>query len=55
MAEFAASNYVNASTNMTLFFADYGFHSCIGIEPSGMFDSKDERKAKLLAVNKIVV
>ena len=26
IAEFAASNYVNASTGVTLFFVDYGFY-----------------------------
>ena len=26
IAEFAANNYVNASTGITLFFADNGFH-----------------------------
>ena len=54
MAEFAASNYVNASTGVTPFFADHGFHLCTGIKLPGMFDSEDEQKAKLLAANKIV-
>ena len=52
MAEFAASNHVNASTDMILFFADHGFHPCTGIESSRTFEG--EQKAKLLAANKIV-
>ena len=27
MVEFAASNHINTSTGVTLFFADYSFHS----------------------------
>ena len=52
MAEFAASNYVNASTGVMLFFADYGFHSQTGIKSLGIY--KDEQKAELLAADKIV-
>ena len=54
IAEFAASNYVNASTGMTLFFADYGFHPCTSIEPPGTFKGEGEQKAKFLAADKIV-
>ena len=53
MAEFAASNYVNASTGVTLFFVDHGFHPWIGIEPPGTY-KWGERQAELLAANKIV-
>ena len=52
MAKFAVSNHVNASTGMTLFFADHGFHSRTSIEPPGMFEGK--WKAKLLAAGKII-
>ena len=52
IAEFAASNHVNALTGMTPFFADHGFHPCTGIEPPEMF--KGEQKAKILAANKII-
>ena len=54
MAKFAASNHVNASIGMILFFADHGFHPCTGIEPSRTFKNESEQNAKLLAVNKIV-
>ena len=54
MAEFAASNHVNTLTNVILFFADHGFHPCIGIEPLGTFNGEGEWKAKLLTANKIV-
>ena len=54
MAEFATSNHINASTGMTPFFANHGFHPCTGIEPPGMFESESEQKAKLLAANNIV-
>ena len=52
MAKFAVSNYVNASTGMTLFFADHGFHPRTGIEPPGTY--KEEQKVKLLAANTII-
>ena len=52
IAKFAASNYVNASIDIIPFFTDHEFHFCTGIEPLRIFES--ERKAKLLAANKIV-
>ena len=52
IAEFAANNYVNASTDMTLFFADHGFHSCTSIKLPGMY--KSEWQAELLAADKII-
>ena len=52
MAEFAASNHVNALTSMTLFFANHDFHPQTGIEPSGTY--KGEQKTKLLVANKII-
>ena len=52
MAEFAVSDHVNASTGVTPFFADHGFHPRISIEPPRTYDG--ERKAKLLAANHIV-
>ena len=52
MAEFAISNQINTSTDMTLFFANHGFHSRTSIEPPGTF--KGEQKIKLLVADKIV-
>ena len=52
IAKFATSNHVNASTDMTLFFADYGFHPCISIELPGTY--KGEQQVELLAADKIV-
>ena len=52
MAEFAASNYVNTSTGVTPFFADYGFHPQTSIKLSGMYKSK--QKIKFLAADKII-
>ena len=40
IVEFAASNYVNTSTGVTPFFANYDFHPRTGIEPSGTYESK---------------
>ena len=51
MAKFAVSNYVNAFIDMTLFFANYGFHSCIDIKPPRTY--KGEQKVELLAADKI--
>ena len=50
--EFAANNYVNAATKVTLFFANYIFHPQTSIEPLGIY--KGEQKTKLLAANKTV-
>ncbi len=33
-AEFSANNHTSSTTNVSLFFANYGFHPRIGIEPS---------------------
>ena len=52
IAEFAASNYVNALISVTLFFADHSFYPQTSIEPSGTY--KRKQKAKLLAANKII-
>lgn len=52
MAEFAASNHINISTGVTLFFADYGFHPRTEIESPETY--KEDQKAELLAVDKIV-
>ena len=52
MAKFAASNHINASMGLTLFFADYGFHPQTGIEPLGTY--KSEQKAKFLAADEII-
>ena len=54
IAEFAASNHINASTGMTLFFANHGFHPRTGIEPPKTFKGESEQKAELLAADKIV-
>ena len=53
MAEFAVSNYINTSTGMTLFFANYGFYPRTGIKPFRTFEGESERKTELLAANKI--
>ena len=53
MAKFAANNHINASTEITLFFADNDFHSRTDIE-SLQTSQKYSRKAKLLAADKIV-
>ena len=52
MVDFAASNHINASTKVTLFFANYSFHLQTSIELSSIY--KGEQKAKLLAINKII-
>ena len=52
MAEFAASNHVNASTGMKLFFANHRFHPRTGIELSGTYEG--EQQAELLAADKII-
>ena len=52
IAEFAASNHINASTGVTPFFADYGFHPQTNIEPPGTYKGKP--KAEFLATDKIV-
>ena len=51
MAEFAANNHVNASTRITSFFVDNGFHPRIGIE-SLQTSQKNSQKAELLAADK---
>ena len=52
MAEFAASNYVNAFTGVTLFFADHRFYLHTSIKPLRTY--KGEWRAELLVVDKIV-
>ncbi len=34
MAEFASNNVTLETTSVSLFFANYGFHLCIGVEPA---------------------
>ena len=53
MAEFAANNHMNMSTEITPFFADNGFHLCTSIEPPQAYQDANW-KAKLLTANKIV-
>ena len=53
MAKFAANNHLNASTGLTPFFADNGFHLCTGVE-SPQSIQENSRKAELLTINKIV-
>jgi hypothetical protein len=36
IAEFAMNNQVNKSTGISLFFTNYGFNPCLGIEPAGL-------------------
>ena len=52
MVEFAASNHVNISIKMTLFFTDYGFHPCTGIELFETYNS--EQKVQFLVVKQII-
>ena len=52
MAKFAANNYVNTSTGMTLFFTDHGFHPRTSIKPPRTYES--EQQAELLAADKTV-
>ena len=55
IAEFAVSNYVNASIGVTLFFTDHGFHLQTGIESPRTYKKKGgKRQAELLIANKIV-
>ena len=53
MAEFAANNHVNASTRITSFFADNGFHPCTNVEPPHT-NQENSQRAELLAADKIV-
>ena len=53
MTEFAANNYINASTGITPFFADNGFHLCTGVE-SLQANQKNNKRARLLTADKIV-
>ena len=54
IAKFTASNHVNASTNITSFFTNYGFNPCTGIEPPGTYKGEKEQQAKLLVADKII-
>ena len=53
MAEFSANNHVNESTEMTLFFADNGFHLRTGVEPPQAYQQA-RQKAELLTAHKIM-
>ena len=53
IVEFAANNHVNASTDVTPFFEDNGFHSCTDVEPPQTYQ-KAGRRAELLAADKII-
>ena len=53
MAELVANNHINASTRITLFFANNGFHPCIDVEPP-QANQKNGKRAELLAADKIV-
>ena len=53
MAKFAASNHVNASTGVTLFFANHSFHPWTGIESPKTY-KRGKWWVGLLAANKIV-
>lgn len=53
MAEFAASNHVNASTGVPPFFPNHAYHPRTGIEPPKTYGNGD-RKAELLAADEIV-
>lgn len=54
MAEFVDNYYVNMSTGMISFVANYGFYLCTSIESSKAYgDTK--QKAELFAVDKTVI
>lgn len=53
MAEFAANNYVNASTEITLFFADNNFYPQIGIKPPQPI-RETSQKVEILTADKII-
>ena len=53
MAEFVANNHVNILTEITLFFADYGFHPRNSIESPESYKGA-KRKAELLTADKII-
>lgn len=53
-AEFAANNHENASTGMTPFFAELGYHPRSGVEPPESYDKTENRKAELMGADKII-
>ena len=53
-AEFAANNHENASTGMTSFFADHGYHPRTDAEPPGTYDFNTPGKAELARADKII-
>ena len=44
IAEFAASNYINASIKVTPFFAYYRFHPQTGIESSKTYENSKKKE-----------
>ena len=52
-AEFAVNNHTNASTGMSPFFADHGYHPRSGSEPPQPFDSNVTGRAELMSADKI--
>ena len=53
LAEFAANNHVNASTGITPFFANNGFHPHTGVELPQAYQKAGQR-AELLAADKMI-
>ena len=53
-AEFAANNHENASTGLTPFFADHGYHSRSEAEPSEPYYQQEPRKAEFIRADKII-
>ena len=51
-AEFAVNNHTNASTGMSPFFADHGYHPHSGSEPPQPFDSNVTGRAELMSADK---
>lgn len=52
-AEFAVNNHINASIEMSPFFADHGYHPRSGSEPPQPFDSNVIQRAELMSTDKI--
>lgn len=53
-AEFAVNNHENASTGMTPFFADHGYHPRSETKPPEAYKNTEARKAELAKADKII-
>lgn len=54
MAKFAANNHINASTRLSLFFANNGFYLCMGVKIPQIYE-KTNWRAELLKTDQIVI